>query len=538
MNHLDKPFSIFDLFTAISRFKFRFVAVFLMCLALGLAIILILPKRYESEAKLYVRLGRGTTTIDPATVGQTISIQESRETEINSIIDLLGSRRLLEATAEDIGQEVLLKKYAWSEIQLEKLSELLSFGEDSLPSGKPLDGLPGAISKSMESAIQEIGKNLKVISPKKSTTISLVYRARDPELAQLVVNKLIENFEKLHISALSSQGSVEFFESQLAEQRTILDDSEQRLREIKTASQMLTLAGKQGSLQSEQDNVKLLQLQARADLAAAKSRVSELQTALSQIPENLNSQATRGIEVSASSSMRDRLFALEIQEKELASRYEANHPELKKVREQLAEAREIMEAQDRKTEQTTEAVNPVYLDMQRELLGTKATIAALMSKLEDLREQEEQISQRIAKLNELSIEAEQLQRKIKIAEDNFFNYSRKLEEARIRAEMDRESLSNISIVGPPTARLKHVSPNRPLLAILAAMLSAMAATAVAVASQTAAQRAARKAASLRLDPSRSGLRRPKRGRILPNVEAEEALPEAQLELQTTHGHPG
>ncbi|MBX3418255.1 MAG: hypothetical protein KF851_11685 [Pirellulaceae bacterium] len=537
MNHLEKQFSIIDLVRAIYRFKFRFVLVTLLCLALGLGFVLLLPKRFESEAKLFVRLGRNSTTIDPATVGQTISIQESRETEINSIIDLLESRRLMEATARDVGQEALLKKYAWSELQLEKLSDLISYDSGSLPSGKSVDDIPDAISKPLESAIQEIAQNLKVISPKKSSTISLVYRARDPELAQLVVTKLIENFQTLHISAMQSQGSVQFFESQLAEQQQILADSENRYREVKTQSQMLTLAGKQGSLQAEYDNVKLMQLQSRAELTASKSRMNELRATLAQLPENLNSQATRGIELSASSSMRDRLYALEIQEKEMTSRNLENHPDLRKVRDQLEEARQIMDAQQRETEQTIESTNPVFLAMQQQLLVEQANVASLSSKLEDLSQQELQISERIAKINSLAVESEELQRKIRIAEDNFYNYSRKLEESRIRAEMDRESLSNVTVVGAPTVRLKHVSPNRPLLAILAGILSLMAAATVAVVSATASNHRKENTKKRRVDSARS-IRGPQKKRLASeNSEISEETLEEEMALPSGQGHP-
>jgi uncharacterized protein involved in exopolysaccharide biosynthesis len=73
---------------------------------------------------------------------------------------------------------------------------------------------------------------------------------------------------------------------------------------------------------------------------------------------------------------------------------------------------------------------------------------------------------RINALNAVEIEAEDLQRQISIAKENHANYARKLEESRIKAEMDSNSLSNVSVVTPPTVRWKHSAPNRPLLAIL------------------------------------------------------------------------
>ena len=58
------------------------VTVFLFCLGVS-----VWPRTYRSEAKLLVRLGPETVGLDPTiTVGQTVSVQESREGEINSIV--------------------------------------------------------------------------------------------------------------------------------------------------------------------------------------------------------------------------------------------------------------------------------------------------------------------------------------------------------------------------------------------------------------------------------------------------------------------
>ena len=55
------------------------------------------PKRYQSQAKLLVRLGRENATLDPtSTVGQgpAIAVPNSREEEINSVIEIVQSRPL------------------------------------------------------------------------------------------------------------------------------------------------------------------------------------------------------------------------------------------------------------------------------------------------------------------------------------------------------------------------------------------------------------------------------------------------------------
>ena len=116
----ERPLTLFDIIGAVFRYKWRVLLVTGLMLLLSAAAVLIFPKKYESEAKLFVRLGRGSAAMDPATFGQTISIQESRESEMNSIVDMLQSRGLAERVVDEVGVEAVLKNYSWIELRLEE----------------------------------------------------------------------------------------------------------------------------------------------------------------------------------------------------------------------------------------------------------------------------------------------------------------------------------------------------------------------------------------------------------------------------------
>ncbi len=201
----ESPVTLLDLLASIFRYKWRALLVSTLMFVVVMAGILLFPKRFQSEAKLFVRLGRGAASMDPATIGQTISIQESRETEMNSIIDMLESRALAERIVEDIGPDRLLKKYAWIEVQIESASDWFSTRLEPLlaqadvdpnelsPENDELSPLTMDEQKRFELATKEIEDNLRVSSPKRSTTLSIAYRAREPELAKAVVESVIAN---------------------------------------------------------------------------------------------------------------------------------------------------------------------------------------------------------------------------------------------------------------------------------------------------------------------------------------------------------
>ncbi len=484
----ESPITLLDLLSSVARYKWRVLLVTAAMLVVSAAVIFLLPKRYQSEAKLFVRLGRGSASMDPATVGQTIAIQESRETEMNSITDMLESRALAESVVDSVGTERLLKKYAWVEQQIEatsdwaaaRLAGLLSAkSEEETDGGETLsDSVEVKVEepsleerKRYELAVREVEENLRVDSPKRSTTIGIAYRAREPELARDVVQAVIENYRQMHISAYQSQGALEFFDQQYNEQAAIVADTENELREKKNANQVVTVAGKQAQIQSEITDVKKMQLETQAALQETLAKVAQLQTSIQQTDSEIVSQKTSGIASNAADGMRNRLYELEIQEKELASKYVDSDPRLMRVREQIADARRIAETQPQERPQSVLAVNPVRQELENDLLAAQSSIAGLRAKLEALDTIEGRLLARLEDVNDLEVESQEMERRIEIARSNHRNYAIKLEESRINAALDDESLSNVSVVGGPNIRYKHVSPRRSVLAAVGAVFS-------------------------------------------------------------------
>src|SRR5262245_31017477 len=80
------------------RHKGKCIAFFVTVVALGVAATFLMPKTYRSEGKLLLRLGRENMAIDPtATVGNSsmVMMQPTRESEINSVIEVFNSRVLM-----------------------------------------------------------------------------------------------------------------------------------------------------------------------------------------------------------------------------------------------------------------------------------------------------------------------------------------------------------------------------------------------------------------------------------------------------------
>ncbi|MCA9133107.1 MAG: hypothetical protein KDA45_08125, partial [Planctomycetales bacterium] len=397
---------------------------------------------------------------------------------------------LAERVVAQVGAPQLNAKYAWSEVQIENWQrQATDAWKKSFSSSIPAPGAPqetGFQETPHELAVKELLSNLRIDSPKRSTTITIAYRGRTPELSRDVVQAVIECYEQMHIDAYRSGGVLEFFDQQFGEQERLVHESEETLRETKTQHEMLTLQGKQESLQSEITEVNKMQLEARSDLQAAESRVAKLQQDMDQLPTEVVSQQTLGIAENATDAMRDRLYELEIRERELSARFSDTHPELQRLREQLRSAQSILDAQPTEREQSVRAVNPVRQEVHNQLLLAEASVASYQGKYDALLELEAELRTRMADLNELEVVSEELGRKVEIARENYRNYARKLEETRINAALDQAALSNVSVVSPPSLRYQHVSPRRTLLAVLAGIISMLGGLAIALLSDYSA----------------------------------------------------
>ncbi|MEZ6090865.1 MAG: hypothetical protein R3C05_23155 [Pirellulaceae bacterium] len=484
----DTALSLMDIFWAVVRFRWRAIFTFLVVLGVCIVALILFPKKYESEAKMFVRLGRGSVTMDTtATTGQTISIQESRESEINSITDMLESRQLAQDVVDDVGADRILAKHSWIEQQIERLIERLP--EIAMPeptvSSDAMTPEQVRQQQRFELAVKYVMKNTKIVSPKKSTTITVTCRARTPDLARDIANALIARHNQMHLNAYKSPGAYKFFEENFAEHERIVSEYEDAMRQAKDDMVVVTIEGKQESLQDQLTNVKKDIITTNTELFAARASLLDLIADMDRLPAETPTEKTSGIANEASDLMRDRLYELEMKEKELSSKYKSVHPVLVTLRQQLTDSKNILSTQSKDREHSVLAVNPVRQDVHKSLLDVKSQIAGLEAKVEALRDVENELNQELRRVNSFELKSSELKRRISIADNNHRIYAQKLEESRINNALDQEAISNVSIVQTPSFMLKHVSPKRSVLGALSVILSLLCGTLVAVASDHA-----------------------------------------------------
>src|SRR5262245_34110204 len=143
------------------RHKGKIIATFLAGLVVTLAYLAIAPRKFRSEAKLLVRQGRESITIDPtATTGQFVAMSESREGELHAVAELIGSRAAAEKIVDDFGPGVILEKKKTGRSLSDRLAWLNAYNLNPL-----------RVYSLHDKAIKAVQQNLSLTPGKKSNVL-------------------------------------------------------------------------------------------------------------------------------------------------------------------------------------------------------------------------------------------------------------------------------------------------------------------------------------------------------------------------------
>lgn len=174
------------------------------------------------------------------------------------------------------------------------------------------------------------------------TSFNISYLSRDPRTAQEVTSELSNLFinENLEVRQQESEGTTKFLESQLETARQALSEQEDRIRQFKgqhvgemptqLASNLQILTGLQGQLQSEEDA-----------LNAARQQHVYLQTLADQYRAMQSSVKGPDAAAVGLPAIDQELDKLKAQLADLSSHYTDNHPDVRKVKEQIAKTQKM-----------------------------------------------------------------------------------------------------------------------------------------------------------------------------------------------------
>ncbi|TWT36355.1 tyrosine kinase [Posidoniimonas corsicana] len=470
-----------ELAEVVFRHKWKLVLIPIAVCALGVAVILFAPRTYLSEGKILMRVGRESVGIDPtATTGQTLMLQQSsRDSEVQSAMDLWLSRGLAEKVVDQVGPQYVLEGGpAGAEEKNAVADTIMTPVRKLVAMVKSIDRV-----SDREQAVIDFSKNLDVSAERDSTVIVVSYEADTPEGAQHILATLIDLYQAEYMKIFRNPRSMAFFADQTSLLKQQLEDAEARLRDAKNRMELSSIQGRRSTYESQLSAIELSLYQAEQEYAESSAKIEDLQAKIEELPERLVSSKTSIPNIGAD-LLREQLYELQVKQIDYQARYSEDHPMVKAVSAQVAKAKEIVDQQQEQREETVDDINPVRRALSLELKQQETLAAGLSARLKALDEQKRLVVSDMKRLNQFEVEVDGLQREAQLASDKYFKYANNLEQARIDEELQAQRVSSFSVPQPATLQEKPVSPSKLLVAAGALMLAVGGAVGAVVLSES------------------------------------------------------
>ena len=210
----------------------------------------------------------------------------------------------------------------------------------NLYGGKSNTGTP---EEQVDRMRKDIGIDLVRDTRNQITSFNVSYSSRDPHIAQQITSELTNLFinENLEVRQQQSEDTTKFLESQLETARKTLASQEDTIRQFKgqhvgempgqLASNLQILSGLQAQLQNSEDA-----------LNVARQQHVYLQTLADQYKSmQATSKSGDGTMTGGLPALNQEITRLQAKLEDLSSHYTDRHPDVRKVKEQLAQAERL-----------------------------------------------------------------------------------------------------------------------------------------------------------------------------------------------------
>ncbi len=431
-----------DVWKEIRRvFRKRWFLVALVTLVTVLAVyglLQLMTERYEAETQLLVTLGRENTEAPPTAGKGMIYTTGVRREEINSNIEMLRSRPLIEATVDKIGVEAFalelpkpvtrlqavkyhIKRTArWTKQQAREILIWLNIRKRLTE---------------REKVIRLVQDALIVEHAKDSDLIIVRLRLPDPALAVRTVNTLVQFFLDKHFEIRRVAQVVSFFDQQVNDMKKELDTIDAERQALRSQANVSSIENQRKLLLE-----RLHDLYAKIDYAEAeRTLLTQGRPVAPAKPDAAADKAVAPLALATDvvpnpsvASVKEKISSLQIERAGLLASHAPDNQVVKKVDVQIERLESML------------------------LHGLEISIA-------QLKEQAAAIQKQLDALNAVEDRLAMLERRRTVAEQNYYTYSSRREDARINEELNQSRVANVIPLGGAQQSLEPVYPRKVLI---------------------------------------------------------------------------
>ena len=444
------------------------------------------PREYRSQAKVYIGLGRQNTVLDPTTALDSAlpvtSIPANRESEMNSIIEIIKSRDMLTRVVDAVGPEAILGQAAPKEQSTSerKTPNALASGETSGSGEPPEPADPGEQMDDRYQAVLALMKSLDFEIIRKSDILQITYDGPNPEVARQVASKVLDLFLARYHELNRTTGSSTFIAEQTERLRKDLHEAEEKLRQLRIEGKFGTADGQRLILETRVGRLEDELLKTTAEAAAAKAEIADLRKRLEGLPPTQVTATTKGVPNTGVDTMRLRLFELQLKLTDLKERKSEKDPEVRSVQEQISQAKGMIDREEKAHEQVTTGPNRIAEELSLALAKLEPRLRSLEAQEKDLTNQLATERSKLKDFADHQLKVGRAQRDLELQDASYRKSRAALQMAEIDQELNARRISNLKVIQRPTFDRKPVRPRRLVIFGTGAAAAALAAIGLAL----------------------------------------------------------
>lgn len=400
--------------------------VFALVLALGLAMIALMPARYESEARL-LALPADYYTIrgDPQRPQGNEAFRP--EDVMNVEMQLLSSQDLRRAAIERAG-------------------------------------IAPADHEAFQQALDGLGQRLSILPVAQANVIELSLAETSPQRARAMLETVLAVYFELRADVLNS-GRVEILTRQRDEARGELRRANQALSDFQRQNNVVDIEAQIAGAVALDTALRQNLAEARALLSGSQGALLRQRSSAANVPSTIeifrdDTEATR-----ARAEIEARILQLQAERGDLAQRFMSGSPLIERIDSQINALRRSLgdlgaslpEARRIGRNSAYDVATGQVRESEAAVSGTSAQVERLMGEIVDS-------ETRLLQLNALAVEIADLKVQRDVSEERFRSLAEQLEAARAREFEAGTGSTNVRIIQQPTLPTSQVLSPLTLLA--------------------------------------------------------------------------
>ena len=433
-----------DVLVRLWRAKWLMILVFLPIFLLGLLAAFQMPTEYEARSRLYVRLG--DESVFRPRVGSALGEGQPLAPD---------TEQLLLAELEVLQSPVVAER-ALEKFPLQRIFPKLVTAMEKEMEKEPADLHDAIAEETFQKAIAALQKRFKAGAAPKTPVIAASLEHEDAEVSAELLNAMIGAYLDYRQEVFAGSGS-----DSLRDQRKKFEG---QLLDVESDIRAFLRSNNIGDFESERATAQQLYATISGELLTNQSRASAVEGQLDTYNRQLATiepQQDMYVEDSSASQ----LMQLKIEREDLLSRYTADSRAVQAIDTRIAQLEDYLNSRDGLAGTTRRGPNPVYQQIEQAAANLEAERQSLALQEAELQRQLNRVEARLARLNDLTPEWQELQRRKALMEANVENFSVREIQENALAEIAVESADSVRVLEPARVPVKGSSLKMPIAAL-------------------------------------------------------------------------